>query len=361
MATRTRTAPAKKSVASRRPAAPAKKAVPAKKSAPAKKAPAKKPIVEAPASLPKTAPTRPKISAHDVLRAHLDMVQAQQVFAELHSAYWNEYGVAVDLAVDHSKAVLELDAPKRKGGPASKDGLVRRATVEEESRIIGETFDREDLEKHYSLVELRELFKDLLTKDDRLTPTLKKIEILSQLEENGYFREEVDADSDEADDEEEEAIGAEGEDEEYDEDEDDSDDSDDDSEDDDEGDDEEEGELLTAEDLDEYNLAELREVAEENSVLTKGKKEAALRAELKEVLFPDAVEDEDEEDEEEDDDDEDEGYLTVEDLQNMSLEELQSYADRTEDKCPAATYKSAVKLRKWLEDYVDNGEDDDEE
>jgi hypothetical protein len=345
-------APAKKAPAKRAAApAPAKKtAAPAKKAVPAKRAVAPKAPVEA--AEKKVPATKPKLQAHDVLRAHLDMVKAQQTFQELHRAYWEEYGEAVDFAVDHSKAVMELDAPKQQG-PKRKDGPVRHAIVDQDEAVIGETFDRERLENQYSLPQLRALFKELLEKDERLTPTLKKLDILKQLEENGYFREEVDADSDEADDEEEEALGAEDESEE----ESDVEDEDEDDDSDDEEEDEEDEGFLTAEDLDEMSLGELRGVAEENGVPTKGKKEDALREELK-ALLP-GVDEDDEDDEDEDEEDDDEGYLTVEDLADMDLEELLAVAKDTGDKPPAAVAKNAAKLRKWLEPYLD--EDDDEE
>lgn len=356
-------APAKKAPArptgTRRAAAPApakKSAAPAKKAAAPAKRTATKPPVEA---AEKKAPaTKAKLQAHDVLRAHLDMLKAQQTFQELHKAYWEEYGEVVDFVVDHSKAVKELDAPKQQG-PKRKDGPVRHAMVDQDEAVIGEVFDREELEYEKSLPELRQLFKELLAKDERLTPTLKKLEILAQLEENGYFREEVASDSDEADDEEEEDLGAEDESE----DESDVEDEDDDGDGDEEDDDEEEG-FLTAEDLDEMSLAELREVAEENQVTTKGKKEAALRAELKELLSEDEDEEDDEDEEEDDDAEGDDGFLTVEDLESMDLEELLEVAKETGAKVPAATAKNVKKLRAWLAPYLeedDEEEDDDEE
>jgi len=350
-------APAKKAPA-RRPAAPApakKSAPPAKKAAPAKKTVAPKAPVEAPKERPAT---KPKLQSHDVVMAYVAARKAQHVFEELAAAYAAEYGETVDFVVDHTKAVMELDTPKQ-SGPKRKDGPVRKAMVEEEDSVIGEVFDREKLEYQYSLPELRALFKELLEKDERLTPTLKKLEILKQLEENGYFREEVAADSDEADDEEEEDLGAEDEFEDESDVEDEDDDGDGDAEDDDEEEDDEDEEVLTAEDLDGYTLKQLREVAEENQVSTKGKKEAELREELKALLDAEDEPDDEEDDEEEEDDDE--GYLTVDDLPNMDLEELLAVAKQSNLKVPATTAKSAAKMRAFLTPYLEADEDDEED
>lgn len=378
MATRTRTAPAKKATSSRttRPAAkaapaakraaaaPARKAAPpaAKRTAPARKA-AAKPVQE----VRETPSSRSKIQAHDVLRAELDARKARHVADELHAAYWAEYGEVLDFAVDTAKAVSELDAPKQ-SGPHRKDGPARRAMVEPSKSVIGEVYDRERLESHTSLPELRKIFKELCEGDERLEETLVKKSILAQMEKNGYFREEVADDSAEDDESSDEAFDAEDDEEEddfEDDDEESDDDDDDDAADEDEDESDEDG-VLTEEDLDDYTLKQLREVAEESNVPIKGKSEDALRDELKALVRAASEEEEDEDDQDEEDDDEEDegedgGYVTAEDLPKMDLEALQKLSEECDGTPKKSTFNNAEKLRAWLLPYVEADDDEEEE
>lgn len=131
----------------------------------------------------------------------------------------------------------------------------------------------------------------------------------------------------------------------------------------------EEGEEITVEDLEDMNLDELKELAEEWDVSTKpakGKKkltQAQMRARLGKVIEEMAEEEEDEpEDEEEEDDD----VLTEEDIEEMELSDLKELAEEYEialPKVPKGKRLTASKVRKVLlaELFPDEDEDEDDE
>ncbi len=136
---------------------------------------------------------------------------------------------------------------------------------------------------------------------------------------------------------------------------------------DDEDDDDDDEEGISVEDLDDMDLAALKELAEEWEVSTKpdkGKKKlgvAQMRRRLTEVIA-DAEEDEEEEEDEEDDD---EG-LIAEDLADMNLADLREVAEENDVKLPKpkpGKKLSAVRVRKILVEalFEDEAEGDDEE
>ncbi len=128
--------------------------------------------------------------------------------------------------------------------------------------------------------------------------------------------------------------------------------------------DEDEG--ITIEDLDDMDLAQLKELAEEWEVSTKpdkGKKKlgvAQMRRRLTEVI--EGAEDEEEDEEEEDEDE----SLTEDDLVELSLAELREVAEENDVKLPKpkpGKKLSAVRVRKILVEalFSDEDEDGDEE
>ncbi len=138
---------------------------------------------------------------------------------------------------------------------------------------------------------------------------------------------------------------------------------------DDEVDDEDE-EGITIEDLDDMDLAALKELAEEWEVSTKpdkGKKKlgvAQMRRRLAEVI--EGVEEDEEEDEEEEEEDDEIDTLAEEDLADMSLADLREVAGENDVKLPKpkpGKKLSAVRVRKILVEalFSDEDEDGDEE
>ncbi len=128
----------------------------------------------------------------------------------------------------------------------------------------------------------------------------------------------------------------------------------------------EDDEGISVEDLDDMDLAALKELAEEWEVSTKhdkGKKKlgvAQMRRRLTEVI---EAADEEEEGEEEDEDDE---SLTEEDLADMGLADLREVAEENDVKLPKpkpGKKLSAVRVRKILVEalFSDEDEDGDEE
>lgn len=137
-----------------------------------------------------------------------------------------------------------------------------------------------------------------------------------------------------------------------------------------EDDEEDDGEPITVEDLDEMNLAELKELAEEWEVSTKPDKgktkvtQAMLRKRLAAVI-EEAEEEEEDGDEDEDEEDEE---LTSEDLEAMTLAELKELAAENKVKLPKVApgkKQSAAKVRAALVAALfpddEEDEDDDEE
>jgi len=406
-ATRTRTAPpaAKKRTA---PAPVAKKSVPAKKAVPAQRkapapAPAKKPAPVAAKKTATGAPTKrpvgvkpgsgavgnPKTSvqAHDVLRAQkaaqLLLVQYQDAEAnarQLSEAYWGAYNGALDGAVEHAAKMaqeVEKEVPKRTGRPATKEGPARKALAPEPN-VAGEFYDI-DVVKGYGIVQLRELANDLA---DRGIITERKIKgvIYDQMEEAGLFRQAGTSDSD-ADAEDDDEVGEEGEEdfEEYEDDEAeaaDSADDESDDEDDDGGDDED---ALTLDDLNNMDLAQLQEIAEEWGLSWKGLKQKEIIAKI--VAASEGSEDSDEE-EPEDDEDETEEYedesadeeddsdeeedeeeemeLSMDDIEAMGAEELTALLEQLEIRVPAKLKNNADGLRDLLLENLE-AQDDEEE
>ena len=117
------------------------------------------------------------------------------------------------------------------------------------------------------------------------------------------------------------------------------------------------GEELTAEDLEDMKLSELKELAEEYDVeYAKGTKAPALRAILIEALFSD---DEEEEAEVEEEGDEEGDELTPEDLEDMTLKELKELATEYEVEFPKVV--KAPKLREILIEALWSDDEEEEE
>jgi hypothetical protein len=331
-----------------RQAAPARKTTPAKKTAPAKKA--------APAPTPAQVPPT---QAHDVLRAEVAWVRAQQLadiakaeHEAIRAAYWDQYDDVIEGAADHAKKIAEIAslAPDYKSGRQSlKEGPARK--VRSRKPVIDEYFDREDT-ANLPLRELRELAADLVEKG-AITEATKKAVILEQMEAAGLFREDGLSSSDEDD------VLDDEEDEERDEEESDDDDDeyDDESDEDDDDGDGEEGYTLA--ELKAMSLKELQDIAENNGVSWKGLKQNALIEALQNA------EPDDEDDEEEDEEDEEELELSEEDIEAMDISELIELLTRMGvTSIPAKAKKNhdalvALVLENLTED--DDEEEDDEE
>ena len=132
-------------------------------------------------------------------------------------------------------------------------------------------------------------------------------------------------------------------------------------------DDEGEDEPWTAEDFEGITLADLKQIAEDNDISIEpdaGKSKlsaAAMRARLIEALVD---EDEDEDDEDDEDEEEDEDEWTDEDIDGLSLTELQELAEEWEVSTKPAKGKkvaSAALLRKRLKDALEAEDDEDGE
>lgn len=288
-----------------------------------------------------------RVTAHDVLRAELTFENAKKAFEQLRAEYWAQYDVDVDEIKELSQAAIhEFDGPEQQGRPPA-DGPMRKARVRGVEPVIGEAYDRTKVSS-MGLVELRKLAKELVG-EGLITELKVKSEILKQMEEAGLFRSAVDASADEGD------AGAEPSDAEEDEEGEDEEGEYEDDDDEDDGEEDDEGDSISAADLREMTLKDLQDVAEENGVKWKGKKQAALLEELL-ALVEDDEEEADEPDDEEDDDEEEDGGLTEESIRAMSLKELQKLAAQLDTAPPLKVKKDRDALVEWLLENLEEEE-----
>lgn len=277
-------------------------------------------------------PTRKdEISAYDVVRAW-------HTAFTLHSQFVQQQGEELAEVLDFVAPIMAAKI----GGP--KKTPATRAKVDPEDRVIGEYYDRDDVEK-YTLKELRELAADLVA-NGIISEKMKKTVILTQMEEAGLFREDGSADADEddieddVDEDAEEGV------------------EDDDSEsDDDDDEDETEDVVYDRADLKAMTLKELQELAEANECDWKGMGKAALI----DALLADDDEEEDSEEAEDEEEDDDVVGIDPDDLPNMDLDELLDLCKQIDLKVPATKRKNKKSVIQMILDELGDEEEDDDE
>jgi hypothetical protein len=350
----TRKSPASRTTA-RKAAAPARKTAPAKKTSakPVAAKPTPAPAAKRERAVSKT-PANPTVQAHDVLRARLTADRAIAAYEAIYATYWGEYGEVLDGAVAHSERVLsEMAPPLKNGRRATKEGPARKALAKS-PKVADEYFDLDEISS-MSLVELRELAKELIERELITEPKIKSV-IIQQMEDAGLFREDGSSEVDEDDEDDDEDSEA-GEAEEYGDESGDEDDEPDDD-DDDEDDEDEDGEAYTLAELKAMPLEELQDLAEENQIPWKGLKQAALIAALTAAGG-------DDEDEDEEEDDEEAGFeemeMTEEEIKNMGVDELNSLLERMGVDVPVKIRKRKTALVDLVMENLDEDEDDEGE